>query len=122
MEEKRIFTIEFDKPVKLIKLDKEGLEFSDGTKITDYHDQDCCEYVYADWEQLSDTGIMEEEFRKIRITGNPLLGIVLNGTYAVPCYNSQNGYYSSSLSIIVNQEGRPEITIDISGFVKDDID
>ena len=118
-EQKKVFTVEFEKPVKLVGFGDEGLLFSDETKVMDYHDQDCCESVYADWKQLDDTGILEDTFKELVITGNPELGIVLNGTYGIPCYNEQNGYYSDDLSIIVEQPGRPSIEIDISNFVED---
>lgn len=37
--------------------------------------------------------------------------------FFIPCYNSQNGYYSGNLELILMKE---EI-MDISEFVKDDI-
>ena len=36
--------------------------FDNGSKITFDHDQDCCEYNYADFAQLADTGIEQEDF------------------------------------------------------------
>ncbi len=115
MEKKEIIKITFEKPVKVVSYkEDEGLLFSNGLKVNDYHPQDCCESVYADWKQLEDTGIEDKEFKELVITGNPELGIIINGEFAVPCYNQQNGYYSDEL--LLNIEN-----IDISNFVKDDI-
>lgn len=111
---KEIIRIGLEFPVRVVGYDGDGLRFDNGMRIVDFHDQDCCENVYADWVQLEDTGIEDELFKDIIITGNPNLGIVINGKYAVPCYNSQNGYYSSDLSLSVTD-------INISNFVKDDI-
>ena len=95
-----------------------GIEFSDGTTITDYHDQDCCEKVYADWEQLKDTNITEEVFKELKITGKKEAGISING-YFVPCYNDQNGYYGDDLEIIVKRPNKKPVNIDISEYTKD---
>lgn len=114
---KKIYKIEFDEPVKVEVVSDEGIMFTDGTGIFDYHEQDCCEKVYADWEQLRDTGFEEEEFKVIEIEGKKGFGLSINGTYGVPCYNRQNGYYSSKLKLrIVRKE------VDISDFVKDEED
>ena len=39
---------------KIINTEDNLIEFSDGTIITCDHDQDCCEYNYADCEQIDD--------------------------------------------------------------------
>lgn len=120
---KRIHTIVFESPVRLTKIDEiTGLTFSDGTNISDFHEQDCCEAVYAVWNELNDQLITEDEIKELVISGNPEMGIVLNGKYAIPCYNQQNGYYSSNLSLIIRQPNKPDLTLDISEYVEDQID
>ena len=39
----------------------------------------------------------------------------------IPCYNSQNGYYSSNLELVIH-DNETQIKIDISNLVEDDID
>ena len=92
--------------MKIIKITDEEILFVNGCKLTYYHEQDCYEHNYADFTQLEDTGIENEEFefntkmfefkdgegfRLIAQSGNK---------YFVPCYSYQNGYYSSDLNII----------------------
>ena len=40
--------------------------------------------------------------------------------FFIPCYNSQNGYYSSELELILKR-GKAKEVMDISEFVEDDI-
>lgn len=79
--------------------------FDNGSKITYYHERDCCECNYADFEQLQDTGIEYEDFSEpLRFEevkhgfrfGNP------GQMYFVPCYSMQNGYYSTDVGIYYN--------------------
>ena len=106
--------------MKIKKISNGYILFDDGTKIFDYHDQDCCENVYADFEQLKDTDILEQEFKDIEIEGVEGSGIRLNG-YFIPCYNKQNGYYSSNLEIIIEYPDGKKVKKDITNFVEDDI-
>src|SRR5687767_5287864 len=106
--------------MKLVTIDEEKLTFDDGTMITYDHYQDCCEHVYADFKQLQDTSIWDEDFDELVIEGVPDSGLRVNG-YFIPCYNNQNGYYSSGLELIVTHPNSPKITIDISEYVEDQI-
>ena len=108
--------------MKLIKYSEQGLEFDNGTKVVDDHDQDCCELVYADWEQLKDTDVLSHNFpEKLTIDGVDKSGIKIDG-YFIPCYNSQNGYYSSDLAIKIKYPDGKKEEIDISNYVEDQID
>ena len=40
--------------------------------------------------------------------------------FFIPCYNEQNGYYSSNLELILHK-GKAKETIDVSEYVKDEI-
>ena len=96
--------------MKLIKFDNKGLEFDNGTTISDYHYQECCEHVYADWEQLKDTDVLQHEFKdEIEIEKVENSGFRIEG-YFIPCYNDQNGYYSGELSLIINY--KKEVNLD----------
>lgn len=82
------------------KITEQGIFFTNGAKITDHHVQDWCENVYASWRKgLSDTGFENQKFYEIEIELVEEYGIRVNG-YGIPCYNKQNGYYSSKLEII----------------------
>lgn len=110
--------------MKIKEITDEHILFDNGTKITDYHGQDCCERVYADFESLKTTSIMDKNFRDIRITGAKDSGVKLNG-YFIPCYNDQNGYYSSDLELIIEYPEKKGLKttkrIDITEFVEDQI-
>ena len=110
-------------------------EGDDGNKlifnVTDYHEQDCCENVYADWETLlefSDRNFVAGDWRTIEFCGVEDAGFLLRFTtsdksdgYFCPCHNEQNGYYSGDLALKVSLNGRDFCQVDISAHVKDDI-
>jgi hypothetical protein len=108
--------------MKVKEITGEHILFDDGTEVTQYHNQDCCENVYADFEQLKTTPIDWEDFKEIKLVKVPDTGIRIVGGYLIPCYNKQNGYYSSDLELIVKYpDGREERT-DISDCVEDHIE
>ena len=79
------------------------LKLADGTKIVFYHSQDCCEEVYADLTALEDTGFFEDtsiRFNNLYFEKVDGYGIRLNG-YGIPCYNTQNGYYNSDITVAI---------------------
>lgn len=110
--------------------------FEDGTwvELRDFHSQDCCESVYADWEYM-DHMLPEltrgDTYVGMTIKGVPDMGLLLCfvedyglGTKLfLPCYNSQNGYYSSNLMLLVRShldENGQEF--DITDYEEDHID
>lgn len=94
---------------------KNGVELSNGIKITDSHEQQCCENVYADWSSLEDTGFENTEFSNLKVELIENLGFRLNG-YTVHCYDRQNGYYSGNLSLEISDRNECIIdTINIEG-------
>lgn len=122
--------------MKIVKIDRTGIEFDNGATLTHFHDQDCCERVYADWEHIQvltkigrnsiSTEEMDfEENLTEHIWGLKDVGFTLedkNGIQLfISCYNQQNGYYSSDLHLIYNNDS---ITteIDITKYVRDEID
>jgi|GEM_PF-2642759 len=91
-------------------------------KIIYDHHQDCCESVYADFDvfkhYINDIQAMSD-IEQIRIKGIEGEGFVIffEGDFSVwgdyydqkvgvfvPCYNSQNGYYSSQLDLLIESE------------------
>lgn len=105
--------------MKIIKINAGGIVFDNGTKIEDFHAQDCCEYVWADWEQLNDTDVLSHDFpEELKIEGVEDSGFRLDG-YFIPCYNENNGYYSNSLELEIKYPDKKKIVIDITEFVED---
>jgi len=90
-----------------------GLYFSNGLKIEDYHEQDWCEHVYADWSSLDDTGFENLIFNTIEFEKVEGIGFRING-YTIHCYDEQNGYYSSNLSLTINYPNKENVEIDIT--------
>ncbi len=91
--------------MKIKTIREDCIIFDNGSEITFDHMQDCCEYNYAAFGQLADTGIEQEDFVEPLIFealdegfrfGNP------GKMYYVPCYSSQNGYYSFDVDIYYN--------------------
>lgn len=91
------------KEMKIIKIDDEKIVFDNGSFITFSHDQDCCEYNYADFMQLRDTDIENETFNTNlifeKVDGSGFRFGNLGKMYFVPCYSEQNGYYSTDIDI-----------------------
>jgi hypothetical protein len=111
-----------DNLVRFIKVD-------DGVISLSYeHDQDCCESVYADFGVINyyKDLIVGKEFHELIIKSVKDMGFLVcfmndygdRAKVFIPCYNEQNGYYSSNLELIINDKTK----IDISGLVEHHID
>jgi len=96
------------KNLKVVKIENDELVFNDGTRLSSYHSQDCCESHYLDFAHLDVTDFDELEFD---LTGDDFFNRVndygielkpLNGQIVrVPGYGSNNGYYSSDINLII---------------------
>lgn len=90
----------FSESCPLNPCDQGGIVFDNKTALIDFHEQDCCENVYADFSNL-DSDIMNYDFKTINI--KPVkYGFKFGDDrrmFFVPCYNVQNGYYSDALAI-----------------------
>lgn len=122
MSNKTIYKKKFAE-VQEISNSNSGIKIGKDWSLTDSHEQDCCENVYADWDALkaheswfgsSVTGITIKSVKGMGF----LLCFEVYGTYKyfVPCYNEQNGYYSSELHLVV-KDGKDTKIIDISDSV-----
>ena len=89
--------------MKIIKINKDEIQFDNGKSITYHHEQDCCEDVYADFNQLDSVGryhTFEEPLAFESVDdygfrfGNP------GAMFFIPCYSEQNGYYSHEIEIL----------------------
>ena len=98
--------------MKIIEINQDEIIFNNGMKIKQYHRQDCCEEVYADFSQLQDTSILEDTFNNGVFVFPHRFGFVICGdcgyNYYVPCYNIQNGYYSDRLEISFPTKNKKE--------------
>lgn len=106
---------------KVSKINLQTLEFEDGTILFAEHEQDCCESHYLslkdlmmyDFDELEFD--LEDENSIIKIEGygialNPIKGFPVR----IPAYGSNNGYYSSELTLFLKKEEKIIKEIDIS--------
>lgn len=129
MENKELFTKKIEGKVVDIELGEHDdmtikLEGDKTIKFESLHDQDCCEHVYADFSVMKyyKEQLVEKTLSDMVIKGVDKMGFLLcfninsynSVKVFVPCYNEQNGYYSDSFSLKVD-----EVTIDMEGFVED---
>lgn len=94
---------------KIISIEENELKFSDGTRIHCDHEQDCCEYNYADFNALDDIArgydfdTANLKFRAVDGCGF-CFGDHPQRMFFVPCYSDQNGYYSDQIDVYLNGE------------------
>jgi hypothetical protein len=85
----------------------ENLLFDDGSELYSEHDQDCCESHYLSFDDLTlsdfdglDFDLDGKFFEEVPDFGIRLIS--LDGrVIPIPGYGSNNGYYSSNLSLIL---------------------
>ena len=78
------------------------IEFSDGSRITYDHDQDCCEDNYADFKQLEDYAHKHKFYLPLRFEAVENAGFRFGDCrmmFFIPCYSDQNGYYTDQIDI-----------------------
>lgn len=122
--------------MKIVEIKEGYLKFDNGTTIEDYHCQECCESVYADFNYLKEMNVIPSTGENIKITDIDFdediqnhieyekeMGFKLiskdGSKWFVPCYDQQNGCYSSDLELIITKKDI-KITIDISDYVKEE--
>lgn len=121
--------------MKIKEIKENSIIFDNGYELEAYHERDCCEEVYSDFDILTTYNVSTITGKTINIkdidfeeTLNKLVkGIEGQGfnliskigeNFFVPCYNEQNGYYSSNLTLILYKDKE---TLDITDFIKDRI-
>ncbi|EPX9012851.1 hypothetical protein ACW51D_000321 [Campylobacter coli] len=90
--------------MKIIKFrNDEGIEFDNGNLLRDTYSPTCCEYNYAEWDQLEPSALNhdfdEESFQLVPNDYGFRFGDK-NRTFFIPCYSEQHGEYSYSITII----------------------
>jgi len=100
--------------IEITEINDEYILFSNGSKISYDHDQDCCEWNYADFEQLDDIARKTKFTLPLQFEGVEGSGFRFGNEpgkmFFVPCYSEQNGYYTSELNIYL--DGRQVLHID----------
>lgn len=121
--------------MKIKEIKENSIIFDNGYELEAYHERDCCEEVYSDFDILTTYNVSTITGKTINIkdidfeeTLNKLVkGIEGQGfnliskigeNFFVPCYNEQKGYYSSNLTLILHKDKE---TLDITDFIKDKI-
>lgn len=106
--------------MKIESWDDDRITFDDGSYISYDHEQDCCEYNYADFSVLdvmlgSDKDYMEfDSFEidtvddggfliKLKLASKRVLCAPYHNIF-IPCYSEQNGYYSNDITIIYSDK------------------
>jgi hypothetical protein len=106
---------------KVIKVDSDSLEFENEVVLTSDHDSDCCESHYLsfsdltidDFDGLEFDLTLESFFERIDGYGialKPLTGHPVR----IPGYGSNNGYYSSSLDLVLTCKGETLKVFDVT--------
>lgn len=89
--------------MKIVEITDGHIKFDNDKAITFDHEQDCCEYNYADFEQIDDLArsyCFDEKSLRFEFVEES--GFRFGDRYAlffVPCYSDQNGYYTDHIDI-----------------------
>jgi hypothetical protein len=107
--------------LKVVKIDSDSLEFDNGVVLTSDHDQDCCEYHYLSFEDLTLEDFEDLEFDLSndnffqRVEGYGIhLKPVKGHSIPIPGYGYNNGYYSENLILVVKDPNNGTRTYDIT--------
>lgn len=94
--------------MKIKKITNEAITFDNGNTITYQHEQQCCEWNYADFEQLDDLARAYNFSENLKFEAVENAGFRFgdypNRMFFVPCYSEQNGFYSLDLDIYYNNK------------------
>ena len=107
--------------LRVIKLEDEGITFDNGVQLSSNHDQDCCEQHYlsftdlvlADFDGLQFDLTKDTFFKRVLGYGIELIPINWHPV-RVAGYGSNNGYYSSELTLVLTDEKRSIKYFDIT--------
>lgn len=83
------------------------IQMSNGWSVSFFHDQDCCERVFAECDSVK----VGTELDRIEIKRVDCMGVLLNGQL-INCYNEQNGYYSDLLEMEISDGKKVVFKVD----------
>lgn len=94
--------------MKIKEVTNDHILFDNGFKITYDHEQDCCEYNYADFNQIEPSAMAcdfkdELLFESVDESGFRF-GSLGTPMFFIPCYSMQNGYYTTDIDIYFNDD------------------
>lgn len=106
--------------VKIVQINSREIIFSDNSKLYSEHDQSCCEKHFLSFEDLDFKELKDLEFNledlffnRINDYGIELLPV--NGfPVRIPGYAYNNGYYSSNLTLVLENKDGSKKTFNIS--------
>ena len=97
---------------RIIRIDG-GIIFDDGYSLYALHEQDCCEDHYLDFSDINFEDVKDLEFDLTKddfFERIPDYGIALKSTnnfpLRIPGYSSNNGYYSSNLTLVLENRDK----------------
>lgn len=101
--------------MKISEVTSEHILFDNGNTITFYHEPDCCEHNYADFEQLDDEALSFDypESLMFESTDSGFMFGSDMRRFFVPCYSMQNGYYTNALDIYYNDKRIMTLNCDV---------
>lgn len=99
------------KNVKVTAVSSDDIVFNDGTHLFSEHEQDCCENHWLSMEHLSLFDFEGLEFDLTtdtffnRIDDYGIELVPIHGhSVKIPGYGSNNGYYSTNLSLVIENK------------------
>ncbi len=127
---KELYKLKLNTSITKIESDDSSVSLYFGDRVMGLrttHDQDCCESVYGDFGNFKyqKDDILKSKSTEIIINGVESLGFLVSfGGYPlikvlVPCYNSQNGYYSDELLLSI-KDGEKEVILDLKDYKDND--
>lgn len=100
--------------MKIKEVNDEKILFDNGNTITFDHEQDWCEYNYAQFDALEELAFeveFDEDLTFEAVDGSGFrFGNLPQKMFFIPCYSSQNGYYSDYIDIYYNGENVTGLT------------
>ena len=91
--------------MRIREVNEDAIIFDNNNTITFGHNQDCCEWNYADFMRLDDLARDYEFAEKLIFEAIDEAGFRFGDKrqmFFVPCYSYQNGYYSCDIDIYYN--------------------
>ena len=100
--------------MKIKEVNDEKILFDNGNTITFDHEQDWCEHNYAQFDALEELAFeieFDENLTFEAVDGSGFrFGNLPQKMFFIPCYSSQNGYYSHHIDIYYNGENVTGLT------------
>ena len=103
--------------MRIKEVNSDTIVFDNGKVISFDHNQDCCEYNYADFSQIDDLARDYDFEDKLKFEKCEDYGFMFGDNrrmFFIPCYSKQNGYYSNDVDIYY--DGNCVLTADGEGI------